>query len=125
VEAGDEPSATGEWLGAPMYFSHFDEDTMIGLVQAAGFAILETAVEEQREGDHSVPYLGCSQADSVSRRQRYGGARSSSTDPSGRRNTGCPSTNSRVKPRGRWISWWCRRQRSSRFEAAVGPPSAQ
>jgi hypothetical protein len=57
VEAGDEPSATGEWLGTPMYFSHFDEDTTIGLVQAAGFAILETAVEEQREGDHSVPYL--------------------------------------------------------------------
>jgi hypothetical protein len=57
VEAGDEPSATGEWLGAPMYFSHFDEDTTIGLVQAAGFTILETVVEEQHEGDHSVPYL--------------------------------------------------------------------
>jgi SAM-dependent methyltransferase len=57
VEAGDEPSATGEWLGAPMYFSHFDEETTIGHVRAAGFAILEAAVEEQREGDHSVPYL--------------------------------------------------------------------
>ena len=57
VEAGDEPSATGESLGAPMYFSHFDEETTIGLVRAAGFAVLETAVEDQWEGDHAVPYL--------------------------------------------------------------------
>ena len=57
LEAGDEPAVTGDWLGTPMYFSHFDEDTTIGLVQAAGFTILETTVQEQREGDHSVPYL--------------------------------------------------------------------
>jgi SAM-dependent methyltransferase len=57
VEAGDEPSATGKWLGAPMYFSHFDEETTIRLVEAAGFTILETSVEEQLERDHMVPYL--------------------------------------------------------------------
>jgi SAM-dependent methyltransferase len=57
VEAGNEPSAMGEWLGAPMYFSHFDEETTIGLVRAAGFTVVETAVENQWEGDHAVPYL--------------------------------------------------------------------
>jgi hypothetical protein len=40
-----------------MYFSHFDEETTIGLVQAAGFTVVETAVEEQWEGDHAVAYL--------------------------------------------------------------------
>jgi SAM-dependent methyltransferase len=57
VEAGDEPAATGEWLGAPMYFSHFDEETTIGLVRTAGFTVVETSVEEQLERDHLVPYL--------------------------------------------------------------------
>jgi hypothetical protein len=57
VEAGDEPSATGEWLGAPMYFSRFDEKTTTSLVQRAGFTVVETAVEEQWEGDRAVPYL--------------------------------------------------------------------
>jgi SAM-dependent methyltransferase len=57
VEAGDEPAITGDWLGSPMFFSHYDEETTIGLVDGAGFEILESTVEEQTEGDHAVPYL--------------------------------------------------------------------
>jgi ubiquinone/menaquinone biosynthesis C-methylase UbiE len=57
VEAGDEPAVTGNWLGAPMFFSHFDEETTIALARATGFTITETSVEEQFEGDHAVPYL--------------------------------------------------------------------
>ena len=57
VEAGDEPAVTGEWLGAPMYFSHFDEETTVDLVRAAGFTVDEAVMEEQWEGDHAVPYL--------------------------------------------------------------------
>jgi SAM-dependent methyltransferase len=57
VEAGDRPSVTGEWLGSPMFFSHFDEATTLALVQSAGFEVIETAVESQEERGTEVPYL--------------------------------------------------------------------
>jgi predicted methyltransferase len=41
VEGGDEPAVTGDWLGAPMYYSHFDEETTTRLVRAAGFTVVK------------------------------------------------------------------------------------
>lgn len=38
---------TGEWLGTPMYFSHFDAKTNVGLIEGAGFAIDTALVQEQ------------------------------------------------------------------------------
>src|SRR5919106_4746229 len=57
---------------------------------------------------------------------RYGGARSSvsSTVPSARQNRGSPSTIS-TENRLWWISRWCRRHSSTRFDSAVGPPLVQ
>jgi hypothetical protein len=63
--------------------------------------------------------------ESLVRRHPYGGARSSSTDPSGRRNTGRPSSTSSLKPPARCTIRWCRRHSNNRFERAVVPPSAQ
>ena len=56
---GDTPGAVEEdWLGAPMYFSHFDADTNRRLVRAAGF---ELAVDEVRtmveEGHGQATFL--------------------------------------------------------------------
>lgn len=56
-EDGDMDDVTGEWLGVPMFFSVFDAETMRGLVQDAGFELVETAVESQWEQDREVPYL--------------------------------------------------------------------
>jgi SAM-dependent methyltransferase len=43
----DEP----DWLGAPMYFSSFDAETNLRLLDAAGFDVLESEVVEQDEGE--------------------------------------------------------------------------
>jgi hypothetical protein len=40
-----------------MFLSSFDADTLIQLIQGAGFTIHESAVEMQREGDTEIPYL--------------------------------------------------------------------
>ena len=40
-----------------MYFSHFDADTTLGLLRAAGFTTLHRAVESQEEQGKPVPYL--------------------------------------------------------------------
>lgn len=48
---------TGEWLGVPMFFSSFDPEMMKGLVQEAGFEVLETDIESQLEQNSEVPYL--------------------------------------------------------------------
>jgi hypothetical protein len=48
-EDTDRPDVVGRWLGVPMFFSGFDAPTLRSLVEAAGFRILDTAVEPQRE----------------------------------------------------------------------------
>ena len=51
--AADMPGAIEEdWLGAPMYFSHYDADTNRGLVRAAGFELLRDEVVTMNEEGH-------------------------------------------------------------------------
>jgi SAM-dependent methyltransferase len=57
IEPGDEPAYVGDWLGQPMFFSHFDEETTLGLVRDAGFDILESHTEVQTEGEKEVDFL--------------------------------------------------------------------
>lgn len=57
VEASDEPGLTGEWLGAPMYFSHYDAPTTLGLLRDAGFTVLGEEIETQVEQGSRIPYL--------------------------------------------------------------------
>jgi cyclopropane fatty-acyl-phospholipid synthase-like methyltransferase len=57
TEAADVQGAVSEWLGVPMFFSSFDADTLVQLIQEAGFTIHESTVEIQREGDTEIPYL--------------------------------------------------------------------
>jgi SAM-dependent methyltransferase len=46
--ASDNPAEVeDDWLGVPMYFSHFDAHTNLGLVQRAGFELVETDVVEE------------------------------------------------------------------------------
>lgn len=47
---------TLDWLGAPMFFSHFDGDTNVALVRAAGMEILSAADETEQEYDHTVTF---------------------------------------------------------------------
>ncbi len=56
-EAGDMNDVTGQWLGVPMFLSVFDPKTMRGLVQDAGFELVETEIESQLEQGREVPYL--------------------------------------------------------------------
>jgi cyclopropane fatty-acyl-phospholipid synthase-like methyltransferase len=56
-ETGDEPGVIGEWLGAPMYFSHFDAETNERLVRETGFEVVKAEQETQLEGPRPVPYL--------------------------------------------------------------------
>lgn len=56
-ETGDQPGTVGEWLGAPMFFSHFDAATNERLIRDAGFEIVRAEEEEQLEGGRPVPYL--------------------------------------------------------------------
>jgi SAM-dependent methyltransferase len=56
-EANEQPGVIGEWLGAPMFFSHFDPATSEQLVRAAGFEIVSAEQETQLEGEREVPYL--------------------------------------------------------------------
>jgi len=52
--ARDNPDGVdGDWLGAPMFFSHYDGDTNVRLVRAAGFEILSSADETELE--HGTP----------------------------------------------------------------------
>lgn len=57
VEHGEEPGMVGEWLGTPMFFSQFDSETTLTLLEGTGFEVLERAVEAQSEGDTEVEYL--------------------------------------------------------------------
>ena len=56
-EKGNRSDETVEWLGAPMFFSLFDPQTITGLVKDADFEIIESAVESQLEQDRAVHYL--------------------------------------------------------------------
>jgi ubiquinone/menaquinone biosynthesis C-methylase UbiE len=56
-EVGDEPGVVGDWLGTPMFFSHFDAATNQRLVREAGFEIVKTRQETQTEGSRPIPYL--------------------------------------------------------------------
>lgn len=56
-EANEQPGVVGEWLGTPMYFSHYDPATSQELVRAAGFEIVSAEQETQLEGEHEVAYL--------------------------------------------------------------------
>jgi SAM-dependent methyltransferase len=49
----DNPSEVDEdWLGAPMFFSHFDAETTVALVENAGFETLRRELIQQ--GEHGV-----------------------------------------------------------------------
>jgi predicted TPR repeat methyltransferase len=41
----------------PMYFSQHDADTTLRLLRDAGFDLVHTAIEAQREGDREVTYM--------------------------------------------------------------------
>jgi SAM-dependent methyltransferase len=50
---GDTPGAVEEdWLGVPMYFSHFDADTNRQLVRSAGFELARDEVRTMVEEGH-------------------------------------------------------------------------
>jgi ubiquinone/menaquinone biosynthesis C-methylase UbiE len=57
LEAGEAEGIVGEWLGVPMFFSCFDPETMVQMIQFAGFEIVETAVENLIEQGTETPYL--------------------------------------------------------------------
>ncbi len=46
-----------DWLGAPMYFSHYDAETNRHLVQKAGMQIERASVEMTDEDGEQVPFL--------------------------------------------------------------------
>lgn len=56
-EVSDEPGTVGNWLGVPMFFSHYDAETNKRLIQEAGFEIVKAQEETQIEGTRPVPYL--------------------------------------------------------------------
>lgn len=56
--AYDSPDEVEEdWLGAPMFFSHFGARTNRALVRRVGFDIEEAVVAEEPEDRHSVRFL--------------------------------------------------------------------
>ncbi|MDX6375869.1 MAG: hypothetical protein QOE98_172 [Gaiellaceae bacterium] len=56
--AGDAPgSVEPDWLGAPMFWSHFDADTNRALVRQAGLDLLDDSVTADDEHGQPVPFL--------------------------------------------------------------------
>ena len=53
-EAGDVEK---DWLGAPMYFSHYDAATNRRLVEEAGLRLLSANEETQEEDGQPVTFL--------------------------------------------------------------------
>jgi SAM-dependent methyltransferase len=50
--AADNPGEVeADWLGVPMFFSHYDAPTNLGLVQRAGFELVESDVVEETGPD--------------------------------------------------------------------------
>jgi cyclopropane fatty-acyl-phospholipid synthase-like methyltransferase len=57
MEAGEYDNVEGTWLGVPMFLSCHDPAMMLRLVEEAGFALVETAIEGQVEQGQEIPYL--------------------------------------------------------------------
>jgi SAM-dependent methyltransferase len=57
TEAGERPGTVGEWLGVPMYFSQFDSQTTMDLLEAGGFEVLAHELEAQLEDDGTIEYV--------------------------------------------------------------------
>jgi SAM-dependent methyltransferase len=58
IGAGDTPAGVeADWLGAPMYWSHFDSATNRRLVTAAGLELLESREETEDEDGTPVTFL--------------------------------------------------------------------
>jgi SAM-dependent methyltransferase len=55
--ATDTPAWTGEWLGVPMYFSHFDAATNHALMATAGFEIERAEVIGEEEHGEIARFL--------------------------------------------------------------------
>jgi SAM-dependent methyltransferase len=56
--AGDTPGAVEpDWLGAPMFFSHFDADTNRDLVRRSGFEIIDAQVVAEEEHGEPAEFL--------------------------------------------------------------------
>jgi cyclopropane fatty-acyl-phospholipid synthase-like methyltransferase len=56
--AADEPGVVEpEWLGAPMYFSHFDVETNISTLRGAGFKVESAEIIADPEDDSHVDFL--------------------------------------------------------------------
>ena len=56
--AGESPGAVeADWLGAPMYFSHYGPATNKRLVREAGLKLLSARVETTEEDGVPVPFL--------------------------------------------------------------------
>ena len=54
----DNPgSIEDDWLGAPMYFSHFDAATNRALIQRSGIRILSADVVEEDARDAGARFL--------------------------------------------------------------------
>lgn len=55
MASGDTPDTVEDnWLGAPMFFSHFDGDTNVAMVKQAGFDIISAEDENEMEYDKPV-----------------------------------------------------------------------
>lgn len=57
TEDADEEGVVAEWLGAPMFFSARDAQTVCALAERAGLEVLQAEVEAQLEQGVEVPYL--------------------------------------------------------------------
>ena len=53
LSADDDPGWTGDWLGVPMFFSGFDADANLRLIENAGLVVVasEVATIREPEGD--------------------------------------------------------------------------
>ena len=51
---GNSPDVvSSDWLGSPMFFSHFDGDTNLGLVEQTGFRVIQA--EDEMESEYGKP----------------------------------------------------------------------
>ena len=57
TEANETPGVVSTWLGVPMFFSSYDANTVMRLIESAAFAVRETAIETQEEQGTAVSYL--------------------------------------------------------------------
>jgi cyclopropane fatty-acyl-phospholipid synthase-like methyltransferase len=53
----DCPDWTGEWLGTTMFFSHFDAETNMRLVEKAGLVITQSEIIGEEENGKMVEFL--------------------------------------------------------------------